>query len=75
MHKKLENCPIYSMHFYMESFILCNSSICKEKITVVEEKHKEIDSDNITHESMSHLDFDGSVNRLVAGAGVRIYNL
>ena len=30
---------------------------------------------NITHESMWHLDIDGSINRLGAGVGVWIYNL
>ena len=47
----------------------------KNEITVVEEKYKTPDSGNITHESLWHLDFDGSINRLGAGVGVWIYNL
>jgi len=42
--ERLENFPIYSMHYDMDSFILCNSDNDKDKITYVEEKHKEIDS-------------------------------
>ena len=60
------------MHSDLDSFILCNSDNDKDKITVVEEKHKEIDSENITHESMWNLDFYGSVNRLGVEAGVWI---
>jgi len=70
-----QNYPIYSMHSDMDSFILYNSNNGKDKITDVEGKHKEIDSENITHESMWHLDFDGFVNRLGVGVGVWIYNL
>ena len=73
--EKPQNYPIYSMHYDMDSFILCNSENDKDKITFVEEKHKEIDSENITHESMWHLYFDGSANILRVGAGVWIYNL
>ena len=62
------------MHSDLDSFILCNSDNDKDKITVVEEKHKEVDSENITHESMCNLDFYGSINRL-GGAGVWIYKL
>ena len=68
-----QNYPIYSLHYDLDSFILCNSD--NDKITSIEEKNKEVDSENITHESMWHLDFDGSVNRLGAGARVWIYNL
>ena len=70
-----QNYTIYSMHSDLDSFILCNSDNDKDKITVVEEKHKEVDIENITHESVWHLDFDGSVNRLGVGARVWIYNL
>lgn len=63
------------MHYDMDSFILCNSNIGKNEITVVEEKYKEYDSENITHESLWHLEFDGSVNRLGAGVGVWLHNM
>jgi len=70
-----QNYPIYSMHSHLDSFILYNSDNGKDKFTYVEEKHKEIDSENITHESLCHLYFYGYVNRLVACARVWIYNL
>lgn len=70
-----QNYPIYSMNSDLDSSILYNSDNDKDKIIVVEEKHKEIDSENITHESLWHLDFDGSVNRLGERAKVWIYNL
>jgi len=73
--EKPQNFPIYSLHSNMDSFTLCNSYTGKYENTVVEQKPKEIDSDNILHESMWHLYFDGSVNRLRAGARVWIYNL
>ena len=50
--EKPQNYPIYSLHFDMDSFILCNLDTGKDKITVLEQKHKEIDSDNINHEYM-----------------------
>ena len=34
-----QNFPIYSMHFDLDSFILCNLDTGKDKIIVVEEKH------------------------------------
>lgn len=40
-----------------------------------EEKLVEIDDANYEHEILWHLDFDGSVNKFGAGAGVWIYNL
>ena len=63
------------MHSDMDSFILYNSDNGKDKIATLEEKHKEPGSDNIFHESRWHLDFDSSVNRLGAGAGVWIHNM
>jgi len=59
----------------MDSFILCNSDNEKDNNTIVKQEHKEPNSDNIFHESRWHLDFDGSVNRLGAGAGVCIHNM
>ena len=73
--EKPQNYPIYSMHSDMDSFILYNSDNGKNEITAVEEKQKASDSENITHESLWHLDFDGSVNRLGAGAGFWIHNM
>ena len=73
--KRPQNFPIYSMHYDLDSFILCNSSNDKDKIIVVEEEHKQVNFENITHEYLWHLDFDGSMNRLGAGARVWIYNL
>ena len=40
-----KNYPIYSLHSDINSFILCNSDIDKDKITAIEEKHREIDSE------------------------------
>ena len=59
----------------MESFILCNSETGIENNTELKQKKKAPDSDNIFHESMWHLDFDGSVNKLGAGARVWIHNM
>ena len=73
--EKPQNDPIYSMHSYMDSLILYNSNNGKNEITVVEEKYKTPNSENIFHESLWHLDFDGSVNRLGVGAGVWIHNM
>jgi len=67
-----QNYPIYSMNSNLDSFILYNSDNDKDKITTVEKKDKEIDSENITHEYLSHLDFYGIVNRLGVGARVWI---
>ena len=59
--EKPQNYPIYSIHYYMDSFILCNLDTGTNKNTTLKHKHKEIGSDNTFHESMWHLDFDGSV--------------
>lgn len=40
-----------------------------------DEKFVLLDSENYDHEILWHLEFDRSVNRLGAGAGVWIYNL
>lgn len=72
--EKPQNFHIYSMHYDMDSFILYISEHDKKEITIVEEKYKTLDSENI-HESLWHLDFDGSVNRLGAGAGLWIHNM
>lgn len=67
--------PIYTKHSDMDSFILYNSEHDNNKITVVEENNKPPNSENIFHESLWHLDFDGFVNRLGAGVGVWIHNM
>lgn len=66
--EKPQNFHIYSMHYDMDSFILYNSDHDKKEIIAVEYKYKTLDSENIFHESLWHLDFDGSVNRLGEGA-------
>ena len=63
------------MHSNMDSFILYNSDNDKNEITALEEKYKAPDSENIFHESLWHLDFDGSMNRLGVGAGVWIHSM
>jgi len=73
--EKPQNFPIYPMHFDIDSFILYNSDNAKNEITVVEEKCKTPDSKNIFHRSIWNLYFDGSVNRLGAGAGFWIHNM
>jgi len=50
--EKPQNFPIYSVHSDMDSFILYNSEHDKNEITVVEEKYKAPDSENIFHESL-----------------------
>lgn len=72
---KPQNYPIYSVHYDMYSFILCNLDTRKDNNTIVKQEHKESDNDNIFHESRWHLDFDGLVNRLGVGAGVWIHNI
>lgn len=63
------------MHSDMDSFILYNSDNDKNETTAIEEKYKEPNSENIFHESLCHLDFDASVNRLGSSAGVWIHNM
>lgn len=62
--EKPRNYHIYSLHSDMDSFILCNSDTSTDKNTTVEQKRKEIDNENITHESMWHLYFDASIKIL-----------
>ena len=50
----------------MGSFILGNSDSGIAKKTTLKQKHKEVENDNTFHESMWHLDFDGSVHKLGA---------
>jgi len=59
----------------MDSFILSNSDHEKKEITTEKLKYKTTGSENIFHESLWHLDFDGSVNRLGVRAGVWIHNM
>lgn len=59
----------------MDSFISYNSNNGKNEFIVVEEKYKAPDSENIFHESLWNLDFDGFVNRLRVGVGVWIHNM
>ena len=69
------NYPIYSTPIDMDSFILCNSETNIENKIELKDKNKALDNENIFHESLWHLDFDGSVNKLGAGAGVWIHNM
>ena len=73
--EKPQNFPIYSMHYDMDSFILYNLDHDKKEVRAEELKCKTTDSENIFHESLWHLDFDGSVNRLGVGARVWIHNM
>jgi len=70
--EKPQNFPIYSMNYDMDSFILYNSEPDNNQILAVEENRKPVDSENIFHESLWDLDFDGSMNRLGVGARVWI---
>jgi len=73
--EKPQNFAIYSMHSDMDSFILYNAENDNKEIIAKDLKYKTTDSENIFHESLWHLDFDGFVNRLGAGAGVWIHNM
>ena len=73
--EKPQNFPIYSMHSDMDSFILYNAENDNKEITTKDLKYRSKDSENILHESLWHLDFDGSVNRLGASVGVWIHNM
>lgn len=63
------------MHLDMDFFILYNAETNKKEITAKDLKYRTTYSENIFHESLWHLDFDGSVNMLGAGAGVWIHNM
>ena len=69
------NYPIYTTTTDLDSFILWNSETDNEIKTELKDKNKTPDSENIFHESLWNLDFDGSVNKLGAGAGVWITNM
>jgi len=70
------------MHYDMDSFILYNAEHDNNQnipdnnqIRTKELKYKIADSENIFHESIWHLDFDGSINRLGASVGVWVHNM
>ena len=69
------NYPIYTTPIDLDSFIFCNSETDNEIKTELKNKNKTLDSENIFHDSLWHLDFDGSVNKIGAGAGVWITNM
>ena len=69
------NYPIYTTPTNLHSFILCNSETDNEIKTELKNKNKIPNNDNIFHEYLWHLDFDGSVNKLGVGAGVWITNI
>jgi len=54
---------------------LYNAEHENKEITAEELKYKIANSENIFHESLWHLEFDGYVNRLGAGVGVQIHNM
>ena len=68
------NYPIYSTPTDLDSFILSNSDQ-NENPTELTDKRLKIMDDYIGHEALWHLDFDGSVNKFGAGAGVWITNI
>ena len=68
------NYPIYSTPTDLDSFILCNSDN-NEIQTELIDKNPKPNNENIFHESLWNLDFDGSVNKLGAGVGVWITNM
>lgn len=68
--EKSQNFPIYSVQSDMDSFILYNEEMDKKEITTKDLKYRTNDSENIFHESLWHLDFHGSINRLGDGAGI-----
>ena len=72
--KRYINYPIYSTPTDLDYFILCNSETNEIQTELIEKK-KTPNNDNIFHESLWHLDFDGSVNKLGAGVGVWLTNM
>ena len=68
------NFPIYTTSTDLDSFILCNSETEKIQNKLIV-KNKEPNNDNIFHQSLWNLEFDGLVNKLGAGAGVWITNM
>jgi len=73
--EKPQKFPIYSMHSDMDSFMLYNAENENKEIIAKDLKYKTTDNENIFHESLWHLEFDGLVNKLGVGAGVWIYNM
>ena len=69
------NYPICTTPTDLDSFILCNYETDNEIKTELKDRKKTQNNDNIFHESLWHLDFDGSVNKLGAGVGVWITNI
>ena len=69
------NYRIYTTPTDLHSFILCNSETDTEIKTELKGKNKTPNNENIFHESLWHLDFDGSVNKRGAGPGVWITNI
>ena len=61
-----QNYPIYYTPTDMDSFILCNFEIGIESNTELKHKKEYPDNENIFHESIWHLDFDGLVKKLGA---------
>lgn len=47
----------------------------KENLDALAKKHSTTSDESYEHETLWHLEFDGSVNKLGAGVGVWIYNL
>ena len=72
--KRSINYTIYSTPIDLDSFILCNSDNNEIQTELINIKPKP-KNDNIFHQSLWHLDFDGSVKKLGAGAGVWIKNM
>ena len=68
------NYPIYSTPTDLDSFILCNSEN-NEIQTELIDKNPMPNNANIFHQPLWHLDFDGSVKKLGAEAGVWITNM
>ena len=68
------NYPIYSTPTDLDSFILCNSDNDDIQTELISRK-PEPNNDNIGHEALWHLDFDGSMNKTGARAGVWITNM
>ena len=69
------NYPIYVAPADLDSFILCKFESDNEIKIELKDKKKIENDDNIFHEPLWHLDFDGLVKKLGAGAGVWITNI
>lgn len=73
--EKPQKFPIYYMHSNIDSFILYNIENDKKEITAKDLQYKIVDNENIFHDSLWHLDFDGYVNRLGVGVGMWVINI